>query len=84
MLADSERADGDGGQGRAVRSDDGVHAPAVLLALHGNGYFAPRGAAAESAVEVSTMHCCAPSIRVAVNGETHDLAASERRRFPPL
>ena len=34
------------------------------------------------AVEVSTMHCCAPSIRVAVNDETHDLAASERRRFP--
>ena len=34
------------------------------------------------AVEVSTMHCCAPSIRVAVNDETYDLAASERRRFP--
>ena len=34
------------------------------------------------AVEVSTMPCCAPSIRVAVNDETHDLAASERRRFP--
>ena len=34
------------------------------------------------AVEVSTMPCCAPSIRVAVNDETHDLAASERRRCP--
>ena len=33
-------------------------------------------------VEVSTMHGCAPSIRVAVNDETYDLAASERRRFP--
>jgi len=28
------------------------------------------------------MHCCAPAIRLAVNGETYDLAASECRRFP--
>jgi hypothetical protein len=28
------------------------------------------------------LHCCAPSIRVAVNGKTSDLAASEHRRFP--
>jgi alpha,alpha-trehalase len=33
------------------------------------------------AVEVTTMHCCAPSIRLAVNGQTYDVAASERRRF---
>jgi len=34
------------------------------------------------AVEVNAMHCCAPAIRLAVNGETYDLAASECRRFP--
>jgi alpha,alpha-trehalase len=34
------------------------------------------------AVEVNAMHCCAPAIRLAVNGETYEIAASERRRFP--
>ena len=33
------------------------------------------------AIRIDAMHCCAPSIRVAVNGETHDIAASESRRF---
>jgi alpha,alpha-trehalase len=35
----------------------------------------------KDAVRVATQPCCAPSIRVSVNGETHDLAASETRRF---
>jgi trehalose/maltose hydrolase-like predicted phosphorylase len=33
------------------------------------------------AIRIDAMHCCAPSIRVGVNGETHDIAASESRRF---
>jgi alpha,alpha-trehalase len=33
------------------------------------------------AVCVKAMHCLAPSIRVAVNGRIHDVAASESRRF---
>jgi alpha,alpha-trehalase len=33
------------------------------------------------AVQVDAMHCSAPAIRVAINGETHDVAASECRRF---
>ncbi len=33
------------------------------------------------AVRVNAMYCQAPSIRVAVNGETFDIAASESRRF---
>jgi hypothetical protein len=32
-------------------------------------------------VRVKAMHCLAPSIRVAVNGELHEVAASESRRF---
>jgi hypothetical protein len=27
------------------------------------------------------MHCLAPSVRVAANGETYDIAASESRTF---
>jgi trehalose/maltose hydrolase-like predicted phosphorylase len=34
------------------------------------------------AVRIDAMHCCAPSIRVAINGEIHELAAAEHRRFP--
>ncbi|HUF94321.1 MAG TPA: glycosyl hydrolase family 65 protein, partial [Candidatus Limnocylindria bacterium] len=33
------------------------------------------------AIRIDTMACCAPSIRVAVNGQTHDIAAAESRRF---
>jgi alpha,alpha-trehalase len=33
------------------------------------------------AVQVNAMHCSAPAIRVAINGETYDVAASECRRF---
>jgi hypothetical protein len=33
------------------------------------------------AVLVNARHCCAPSIRIGVNGQVHDLAPSERRRF---
>jgi alpha,alpha-trehalase len=36
---------------------------------------------ARDAVCVKAMHCLAPSIRVAVNGEIHDVGASESRRF---
>jgi trehalose/maltose hydrolase-like predicted phosphorylase len=34
------------------------------------------------AVEVNAAHCCAPAIRLAINGETYEVAAAERRRFP--
>ena len=30
---------------------------------------------------VNAMHCVAPSVRVAVNGEMHDVGASETRCF---
>ncbi len=33
------------------------------------------------AIRIDTMACCAPSIRVAVNGQTHEIAAAESRRF---
>jgi hypothetical protein len=33
------------------------------------------------AVLVNARHCCAPSIRIGVTGQVHDLAPSERRRF---
>jgi trehalose/maltose hydrolase-like predicted phosphorylase len=36
---------------------------------------------AGDAVRVNAMHCLAPSVRVAVNGETYDIAASESRTF---
>jgi trehalose/maltose hydrolase-like predicted phosphorylase len=32
-------------------------------------------------VSVRAMHCVAPSVRVAVNGQIHHVAASETRRF---
>jgi alpha,alpha-trehalase len=33
------------------------------------------------AVQVSAMHCAAPAIRVGVNGQVHEIAESESRRF---
>jgi trehalose/maltose hydrolase-like predicted phosphorylase len=30
---------------------------------------------------VQAMHCVAPSVRIAVNGEVHDVAPAEVRRF---
>jgi hypothetical protein len=32
-------------------------------------------------VSVNAMHCVAPSVRVAVDGEVHHVGASETRRF---
>jgi alpha,alpha-trehalase len=35
----------------------------------------------EDAVRIATQPCCAPSVRVAVNDEVHEIAAAEVRRF---
>ena len=34
------------------------------------------------AVSIRAVHCVAPSVRVAINGEIHQVGASETRRFP--
>ena len=36
----------------------------------------------QRSMQVRAMHCCAPSIRIAVRGQTYELAESEHRRFP--
>ena len=33
-------------------------------------------------LQIDVMHCCAPAIRVGIDGQVHELAASESRRFP--
>jgi hypothetical protein len=51
---------------------------AVLLRYGGNRW--PSGWKGDT-VCVNAMHCVAPSVRVAVNAEIHDVGASETRRF---
>jgi alpha,alpha-trehalase len=33
-------------------------------------------------LQIDVLHCCAPAIRLGINGQVHEVAASERRRFP--